>query len=370
MSRRYRTRWLVLQRSLQMMTSRPMSWFLASVMMPKTAWEINPATGEFTWTPADSGQFVVTVIVTDNGMPALSDSAEVTILVTGNGAPIYNTEDPNFPVDGAEVNELETLEFSVTATDPEGGTVTYALDADSEAAGMMLDPATGAFTWMPTEEQGPGEFMVTFTATDDGDPAASTDTTITIFVLEVNVAPELTVNSNVIAMPNEEVTFTAIATDADIPANELVFSLGDDAQDGMEINPATGEFTWTPADSGLFVVTVIVTDDGMPALSDSAEVTIQISIDGNEPPVFNTQDPNFPVDGTEVNELETLEFSVTATDPEGGTVTYAIDADSEAAGNDAGSSDGCIHLDANRRAGPRRVYGHLHRYRRWRSCCL
>ena len=291
--------------------------------------EINPATGEFSWTPADTGQFVVTVIVTDNGMPPLSDSAEVSIVVTGNAPPVYNTEDPNFPVDGTEVDELVPLEFSVTATDPDGGTVTYAIDEDSEAAGMSLDPETGAFTWTPTEEQGPGEFMVTFTATDDGDPAASTDTTITIFVLEVNEAPVLTVNSNVSALPDEELTFTAIATDPDIPANELVFSLSG-GEDGMEINPATGEFSWTPAETGEFVVTVIVTDNGMPPLSDSTQVTIQVS--GNAPPTFNNNDPNFPVDGTEIDELATLEFSVTATDPEGGTVTYAIDEDSEAAG--------------------------------------
>ena len=292
---------------------------------------IDAMTGEFTWTaPADSGQFPVTVIVTDNGDPALSDSAVVIIQVTGNAPPIFNTGDPNFPVDGTEIDELDTLEFSVTATDPDGGTLSYAIDADSEAAGMMLDPVTGAFTWVPTEEQGPGSFMVTFTATDDGNPAASTDTTITLIVNEVNLAPELTVPATVSTVPDTTVSFTATATDDDIPANDLVFSLSGGEAD-MVIDPMTGEFTWTaPADSGQFPVTVIVTDNGDPALSDSAEVVIQVT--GNAPPVFNAGDPNFPADGTEIDELTTLEFSVTATDPDGGTVTYAIDADSEAAG--------------------------------------
>ena len=234
--------------------------------------EINPATGEFTWTPADSGQFVVTVIVTDNGVPALSDSVEVTIQVTGNAPPIYNTQDPNFPVDGTEVNELEALEFSVTATDPEGGAVTYTIDADSEAAGMMLDPATGAFTWTPTEEQGPGEFMVTFTATDDGDPAASTDTTITIFVLEVNMAPVLDEIASQTAFPGDPITFTATASDGDIPENGLTFSLSGE-QPGMVIS-ADGEFTWVMTEGGPFEVTVIVTDDAASPLSDSQLVTI------------------------------------------------------------------------------------------------
>ena len=181
--------------------------------------------------------------------------------------------------------------------------------------------------------------MVTFTAMDDGDPTATADTTITIIVNEVNLAPVLTVISNASTRPGEEVTFTATATDEDIPDNTLTFSL-ENAEPDMAIDPLTGAFSWTPpaGTSGDFVVTVVVTDDGVPVLSDNAEVTIAVSM--NEPPTFNTGDPNFPADGTAIDELTALEFAVTATDPEGGVVTYGIDAASEDAGYDAGCSHG------------------------------
>nr|MBX2819701.1 hypothetical protein [Rhodothermaceae bacterium] len=68
--------------------------------------------------------------------------------------------------------------------------------------------------------------------------------------------------------------------------------------------------------------------DGSSEWTDVWEFTIS---EVNQPPTFNTNDPDFPIDGTEIDELETLEFSVTATDPDGGTVTYALDPDSEAA---------------------------------------
>ena len=44
-----------------------------------------------------------------------------------------------------------------------------------------------------------------------------------------------------------ELTFTATATDADLPANTLTFSSGcQGTAAGMTIDPDTGAFTWTP----------------------------------------------------------------------------------------------------------------------------
>ena len=41
-------------------------------------------------------------------------------------------------------------------------------------------------------------------------------------------------------------TFTATATDADVPANVLTFSLEAGAPAGATINGSTGAFSWTP----------------------------------------------------------------------------------------------------------------------------
>ena len=43
--------------------------------------------------------------------------------------------------------------------------------------------------------------------------------------------------------------FTATASDVDLPANGLTFSLSGVVPAGAAINPATGAFTWTPTEA-------------------------------------------------------------------------------------------------------------------------
>ncbi len=72
--------------------------------------------------------------------------------------------------------------------------------------------------------------------------------------------------------------FTATATDADLPANTLSFSL--DAGNPMgSAMTAAGVFTWTPdaTQTGSFPVTVRVTDNGIPPLFDTELITLTIS---------------------------------------------------------------------------------------------
>jgi hypothetical protein len=71
--------------------------------------------------------------------------------------------------------------------------------------------------------------------------------TITVTVNEVNQAPKLDPIGDQIAIEDEEMTFTATASDADMPSQDLTFSL-DDAPTGAVIDPDTGVFSWTPTE--------------------------------------------------------------------------------------------------------------------------
>jgi len=74
--------------------------------------------------------------------------------------------------------------------------------------------------------------------------------------------------------------FTPTATDSDVPAQALTFSLAAGAPEGANIDPTSGVFSWTPSDAqgpGVYPVTVIVTDDGTPALSDAETFNITVS---------------------------------------------------------------------------------------------
>src|SRR5690242_21625504 len=69
---------------------------------------------------------------------------------------------------------------------------------------------------------------------------------------------------------------TNTATDVESPPELLTFSLTN-ATDGASVNPTNGLFTWTPTDDqspGTNIITVIVTDDGTPPLSDAKSFTV------------------------------------------------------------------------------------------------
>ena len=111
-----------------------------------------------------------------------------------------------------------------------------------------IDPASGVFNWTPGEGQGPGSYNLTIRVTDNGTPSLYDEEAITITVNEVNTAPVLAAIGNRSIDEGQLLTFTATATDSDVPANALTFSLWN-APLGAGIDPATGVFTWTPAEN-------------------------------------------------------------------------------------------------------------------------
>jgi hypothetical protein len=96
---------------------------------------------------------------------------------------------------------------------------------------------------------------------------------------EPNCAPTLAAISDRIIGPNTSLVFTNVATDCNVPADALSFSLAPGAPVTMRLNPATGILTWRPAaaDAGrIFTITVIVTDNGDPPLSDSHSFMVRV----------------------------------------------------------------------------------------------
>ena len=94
-----------------------------------------------------------------------------------------------------------------------------------------------------------------------------------------NNPPALAPLANVLATRNGLLTFTASATDSDVPGQPLTFSLDADAPPGASIHPSTGVFNWTPSNDQLFgptSVTVRVTDNGSPQMSDAQMLVITV----------------------------------------------------------------------------------------------
>jgi len=248
---------------------------------------------------------------------------QVAYIVFGS---VPNTSPALAGIGNHEIDEHNLLTFVATATDADvpPDSLTYSLGAGAPA-GADIHPTTGAFTWTPTEAQGPGSHAVTIIVTDDGAGNLSDSETITITVNEINGAPVLAAIGDQSVDEQATLTFTAGASDLDLPANTLTFSLGAGAPAGANIHPTSGVFTWTPTEAqGATVyndVKITVTDNGTPILSDSETITITVN-DVNTAPILNS------IGGKNVNEDEPITFTVTATDQDlpADTLTFSLDA--------------------------------------------
>ena len=176
------------------------------------------------------------------------------------------------------VNEGDPVSFTATGEDADGDPLTFSLAGAPAAA--SIDPTTGAFAWATTEADGPDTYVFNVQVTDG---LATTVQPVTVVVRETNQAPALAgVPAAATTVRGAAVTFTAAATDPDVlngESNALTYSLVG-APAGAVIDPDTGEFTWTPdgtVEAGLYPFTVRVTDDGVPARTDTQTISITVA---------------------------------------------------------------------------------------------
>jgi hypothetical protein len=237
---------------------------------------IDAASGVFIWTPTESqgpGSYGITVRVSDNGSPPLSDARSFTVTVTeANSAPVLAS------IVDRTIAEDTTLRITNSATDSDvsPNQLTFELDPGAPTD-AMIDAASGVFTWTPTEAQGPGSYGITVRVTDNGSPPLSDTGSFTVTVTEANSAPVLAPIVDRTIAEGTTLRVTNSATDSDIPRNQLTFELDRGAPADAMIDAASGVFTWTPTEAqrpGSYGITVRVTDDGSPSLSDMKTFTV------------------------------------------------------------------------------------------------
>ena len=268
-----------------------------------TLTKLTDTTAQFQWT-LDAGQTAETVHVTVRVRDPGGLEAFQTFQISVNAPPVIDA------ISDKTVNELSELSFSVVSHDIDA--VTFSLlpvNGQQFPTGATIS-ASGQFQWTPTEAQDAGEYQVTVQATDTGGLTATR--TFKITVSEVNQTPVLAAIADKLLNRGDSHSFTATATDADLPVNTLLFSLGAGAPDGAAINPTSGLFTWTPAASqaaGPYSITVRVSDG-----TATHERTFQVTL--NDAPVLDE------IANKAVDELSPLTFTVGATDLD--TVTYSL----------------------------------------------
>ena len=261
-----------------------------ALLDPPGSATINTNSGAFSWAPTEAqgpSTNTISVQVTDNGTPSLSSTNTFTVIVNEvNLAPTIIV--PAIQT----IDELTTLTVTNFATDPDVPTNTLHFSIVSAPAGVNLNTNNGVITWTPTEIQGPGSYAIAVTVTDNNPWAVNaqhlSDTnSFAVIVREVNSAPSLIVPPTQTFDELTTLTVTNSASDPDIPANTLRFSLVS-APPGVNLNTNNGVLTWTPTETqgpGTNIITIAVTDNGVPPLSTTNSFTV-IVLESNVPPVL------------------------------------------------------------------------------------
>jgi hypothetical protein len=201
---------------------------------------------------------------------------------------------PGLPVN--EEGELITFTAKATDADLPAQNLAFSLATHVDPLtgpspfpqGATIDPSTGLLTWTPSETQGGADYRFNVRVEDEVQPWIKINRMVDIHVNEVNETPILAPVGNKAIGEFQTLTFTASATDADLPANTLTFSLDNGATGqvpaGAAIDPVIGAFTWTvPSTTGptIYRFDVVVTDSGSPTRSDRE--TIEVTV--NDAPV-------------------------------------------------------------------------------------
>jgi hypothetical protein len=176
-----------------------------------------------------------------------------------------------FMVDGIAVSWTDQDTNSLAA----GASITLA--ADGGPAGTNVWVATGGAHTLIATVDDVGRFPETIETNN-----------VRLATFSVNTAPVLAAIGTKFVNAGGRLTFTNQATDSDTPAQALAFSLDPGAPAGIAVDGASGIFTWT-APMASFPqtnqVTVRVTDNGSPALSDAKSFALVVVPPPNISPV-------------------------------------------------------------------------------------
>lgn len=211
----------------------------------------------FTWTPnyTQAGVYHVDFLVSD-GTQEISQTVTITVL-DKNRAPVLTA------VDDKTVSEGQTLTFPVSATDPDGDTVTFNTSSLPEGAIFI----NGTFIWTPGYDQS-GTYTIAFFASD----SLLTDIeTITVTVNNTNRAPILEQIADKTITTSQLVEFTVTCSDPD----------GDSVNVSAKNLPTGASFqndvfSWTPSQQQVGAYEIEITANDGNGGTDTMTINITV----------------------------------------------------------------------------------------------
>jgi uncharacterized delta-60 repeat protein len=274
---------------------------------------INSATGELTFIatpdfdfPVDAGMdniYNVTVQASDGELVNTQD-----IIVTVNAV---NDNPPVITSNGnLSISENSTVITTVTATDADLPTqsLTYSIGGGSDSTLFGINPSTGELTFvvapdyeMQKDAGVDNIYNVTIQASD-GELTAAQDISVTVTPVNDNI-PVVTSPASFSISENVMAVSAITATDADLPAQPLTYSISGGADSALfTINSSTGALDFiaardyeTPNDAGsdnIYNVTIQSSDGALTVTQDVA-VTI-LPVNDNSPVITSPNTFSIP----------------------------------------------------------------------------
>nr|WP_324259575.1 retention module-containing protein [Cellvibrio fontiphilus] len=240
---------------------------------------INATTGAFVYTPGagytGSDSFVIRISDGNGG----TTTSVVTIGVTpvappANNAPVASdlalTTDEDVPVNGA-----------ISASDSDGDSLSYTVSSAPASGVVVLNPATGTFTYTPNSNySGNDSFVVTVS---DG-KGGTTTSTVTIGVSPINDAPTAN-NDTAVVNEGGSVTVAVRGNDTD-PENDPLTVIGvtQGANGSVVIDAVTGNPIYTPnaGFSGNDSFTYTIQEPS----GETSSATVNVVVNANAPSVL------------------------------------------------------------------------------------
>jgi cadherin domain-containing protein/Big-like domain-containing protein len=245
--------------------------------------------------PNYNGSDTMTVTSTDGNTATDVDMVGITVTAV-NDAPVV-TSNGGGPTASVNAVENQTYVTTVTATDVDvpADTLTYTIVGGADAARFSLHPTSGVLTFIIAPDfdvpgdVGANNVYDVVVQVNDGNGGVDTQA-ITVTVTDGNDAPVITSNGggpSAVANAAENQTYvtTVTATDVDLPAETLTYSILGGADAALfRIDPISGVLTFTvpqdfetPADAdgnNIYEVIVQVSDGNGGVDSQMIRVTV------------------------------------------------------------------------------------------------
>lgn len=186
---------------------------------------------------------------------------------------------------------------------PASGKVYFEL-GEAAPKDASIDADTGKVTWnIPTAQAAAAyEFPVRLLFENEGKTAVISESKLVATVSSNTVRYSLPQAPPIVLKPGERFTHVLVASPQPAAESGFKYRLGRDALPEMRLDPASGDFEWTPGedDAGKHVVTVDLLDSASKVAA-TGSLTLLV-----RPGVMNISLPQFPEQSVKAGEMLTL----------------------------------------------------------------